>query len=221
MNRGPGFRFLALSAGLALLFGCNDDGHDGGAGTPGGRTANPDSSLEFFDDFSGSFPGPNWETRKGDPFTSPDVGNAPPGLALLTCGKMARVRTAFTFSASKPLTLTFELANPEWKWNSRFKFKIRRANEDSGEASFEIRLDRHEIRLGIEGSHEELDYASDGAYHEVGFTVDAGGTAAWWIDGQARLSRADFPGGEVEIELEATGGHATEFVVDNVTLTRP
>jgi hypothetical protein len=185
------------------------------------RETDPIRFLEFFDDFSGSFPGPNWEIRNGNPFTSPNVGNEPPGLALLSFGHKARVRSIFTFSASEPLTLSFDLANPEWKYNSRFKFRVKEADLDAGEASVEIRLDQDEIRLRIEGSYAEFDYSSDGAYHPVAFTIDAERTATWWIDRKARLARTDFPGGTVEIEMESTSDHVTKFVVDNMKLTRP
>lgn len=225
MKHGSGLRFLALSATLALFFGCKDDGDDGGAASgPGGGLhgeAGPIPFLEFFDDFSGSFPGPHWEIRNGNPFTSSNVGNKPPGLALLSFGHKARVRSEATFSSSEPLTLSFDLANPEWTCDSRFKFRVRDAGSDAGEASFEIRHDQDEIRLRIEGAYAEVDYSSDGAYHAVKFTIDAARTATWWIDGKARLARNDFPGGVVELEMESTGEPVTKFVVDNVKVTRP
>jgi len=223
MKARTGLRFLALSASLAICFGCNDD--DGGAnsGTSGGLLGETDAILfvEFLDDFSGPFPGPHCEIRNGNPFISPNVGNDPPGLALLTFGHKVRVRSTLTFSGSEPLTLSFDLANPEWECDSRFKFRLKKADLGAGEASFEIRIDRDEIRLRIEGSYAEFDYLSDGLYHPVTFTIDADRTATWWIDGKARLSRTDFPAGEVEIEMEATGDPVTKFVVDNVKLTRP
>src|SRR6185503_17539610 len=127
MKRGAGLRFLALSASFAFFFGCKDHENDGGGpvGTLGGAPADPDpeSPVVFLDDFSGPFPSPNWEIRNGNPFTSSNVGNDPPGLALLSFDHRARVWSTFEFSASEPLTLSFDLANPEWTCNSRFKFR--------------------------------------------------------------------------------------------------
>jgi hypothetical protein len=222
MTRGTGLRMLMLSAGLAVLFGCGDDDDDDGGGMATGLRSANGAAIEFFDDFTGTFPDPNWDIKRGNPFATPNVGNEAPGLALLGNGDDIRLRGEFVFSTSEAFTLSFDLAAHHLQSSSRFKFRIREVG-DGGEASFETRIDDGEIRLKIQGSDEEIDFpmAEDGHYELIEFKVDAKGVASWRINGTSFMTRGGFRDGTSRIEIEAGGGQSTKFVVDNVMLTRP
>jgi hypothetical protein len=225
MIRISGLRVLVAASGLALLCGCGGDDDDGnGTGDPFGRGLEREEeavNVEFFDDFSGPFPGPNWIRKDGEPAPSLNAGNAPPGLFLLGVGTKHRVRGTHPFSTSSPLTLTFDLCDKQMQSNSRFKFTVRPASEGAGEASLEISMEDRVLRMETEDDSEEIPFSPFSHYMKVEFTIDSAGTAHWFLDGQEYLATANFPGGTAQIEFEVTGGSSTKFVVDNVKITRP
>jgi hypothetical protein len=217
---------LALAAGLACLVGCGGDDGPGARFGPGGGADTAQATgdvVEFFDDFSGSFPSPNWEIKKGAPWAIPIVGNAAPGLCMKPYGHSIRVRSEMEFSTADPLTLSFDLAAYDLQHSSRFKFKLRRMDADGGSASFEVRNDDDEIRVRIAGADEDIDFnfVPDGHYHAIEFTLDENGAAAWWMNGTLLMTAGGFPAGTYAIEIETSGGDRTKFIVDNVKLTRP
>lgn len=215
---------FALAAGLACLVGCGGDDGPGARFGPGSSASQATGEVvEFFDDFSGSFPSPNWEIKKGAPWAIPIVGNAAPGLCLKPYGHNIRVRSEMQFSTADPLNLSFDLAAYELQHSSRFRVKVRRMDADGGNASFEARLDDDEIRLRIAGADEDIDFkfAPDGKYHAIEFTLDENGAAAWWMNGEMLMTATGFPVGAYAIEFETWGWNRTKFIVDNVKLTRP
>jgi hypothetical protein len=224
MMRLSGFRVLTVAAGLACLYGCGGD-DDGGSGTgdPFGRglAVETAENVEFFDDFSGPFPSPNWIKKDGKPFTSLNVGNPPPGLALLAFSKKTRVRGVHQFSTSSPLTVSFDLCDYHMQSNSRFKFRVRPVDDEDGEASLEILMSDGVLRFETQDDSEEIPFSPFSHYMKVEFSIDSAGTAHWYLDGGEYLATANFQGGDCQIEFEVTGGSTTKFVVDNVKITRP
>ena len=218
-----GLRLMALAAALAVPLGCDDDDGPGAqlgfSGSATGRSA-AHAAVEFSDDFSGTFPSPNWTITGGHPFTSPNVGNDPPGLALLGFGNRVRVRSAFKFDASKPFTLSFDVADVELEWNSRFRFRIRHSDGTAASLEFELAGD-NEMELRIQGSEVESSYVPTHDYRRVEFKVGADRVATWSTDGVVRMTRGGFPSETCHLEMETTGSSVTKFVVDNVLLTRP
>ncbi len=192
---------------------------DGGAGGGGGG----DVVEEFADVFSGAFPGDNWVIEDGNPVIDENQGNPAPSLALGPTDQNIKIRSAFEFSSADPLTLSFDLATPDLPTDpsGRFKFELERDSMGGCEASFEVRLEDGQIRLEILGSQAEITFTPDSEFHVISFSVDADGIATWSIDGEAVLTRSDFPQGLFRIEAEAHGGGNTGFLMDNVALTRP
>lgn len=212
-------RVLSLAACLGLAAGCSDDDHDGSGGS---ATALPAEDGEFFDDFSGHFPSPNWEIREGDPFKWAELGHPSPGLVMRPFGDRIRLRSMFKVSTSKPLTLSFDLAAFYLQTSSRFKIRLMPVGTGS-EASFEARIDDDEIRLRIGGSTDDDDFkfSPDSDYHEVMFVIDSSGAACWRLNGKEFMRRGSFSKGTYWIQWETSGGDDTKFVVDNVRITRP
>jgi hypothetical protein len=223
MKRALAARLFVFAACLPALVGCNDDDGGGPATLPGrgGGGFVSEDPTEFFDDFSGSFPAPNWSVREGDPFTSPVVGHAAPGLALKPFGDRIRVRSAFVFSTAEPLTLSFDLATYQIQKSSRFKFKIRTADGGSNHATFEMRPRYDEVIVRILGSDDEITFDATSLYDRVEFSIDANRVATWSVNGAPLKSLGGFPAGDYQMEFETSGGDNTKFVADNVRLTRP
>jgi hypothetical protein len=218
-----GLRLMTVAAALAVPLGCGDDDGPGASlGLSGMGTGGPvtHSAVEFSDDSSGPFPSPHWIITSGDPFTSPNVGNDAPGLALLGFGNRVRVRSAFTFDTSKPFTFSFDVSDYELEWNSKFRFRIRHSDGTAASLEFEM-VGENEMELRIQGSETESSYVPTGNYRRVEFKMDANRVATWSTDGVVRMSRAGFPADACYVDLETTGSSVTKFVVDNVLLTRP
>jgi hypothetical protein len=212
MGAGAGSRVLISAACLAILFGCDhrhdDDHHD-------------EPQVVLFEDFSGSFPDPDWDILAGDPFTSSEEGHAPPALILEPLHDPILVRSAFVFGAERALNLSFEMATFMMQESTLFEFRIVSLDEGFVDAFFTALPFDDEIQLGILGSTETIILPPSTQFDLIEFTVDNGGHAIWWINGARVMSRSGFPTDLYEIEIETLGGDFTVLAVDNILLTRP
>lgn len=214
MKHGIKALFLAVAAVLAVPIGCGDH-HHGDGGHSG-----PVTIVAFHDDFSGPFPGPNWNIMSGDPFTSSSEGNGAPSLILQPAGVPILVQSDFTFPTGQATTLSFEVASFEVQASTRFSFLIVFAAGGEVDASVDMFPFDDELVLSIMGSEVTLAFPPSTVFDAIEFTVDAHGLATWWINGDAVMSKDGFPADQYEIEIETVGGDFTVLALDNVLLTR-
>jgi hypothetical protein len=200
----------------ALAAGCDRDHDHDRAETPP-----PGPVVTFQDDFSGAFPGPDWEVFSGDPFTSSQEGNGAPGLILDPDDGPVLVRSTFVFGSEVAFTLSFDVAPLVVQSGSFFRFLVVSADEGFVDAAFELDPFNEELTLAILDAEDLFEFAPNANFDFIEFTVDADGLATWWINGDAFLTRSGFPVDLYGIDLETTGGSFTTVVVDNVMLTRP
>ena len=215
MRHGMKTRILAAAASLAVLLGCGDDRHHGG-GPPA-----PVTTVAFYDNFSGPFPGPNWDILAGDPFTSASEGNDAPSLILQPAGDPILVRSDFVFSTGQATTLAFDVASFEVQASTRFSFLIVFASGGEIDASFDMFPFDDELVLTILGAEVVLAFPPSTVFDLIEFSVDVHGMATWWINGDPAMSKGGFPADLYEIEFETVGGDFTVLALDNVLLTRP
>lgn len=207
-------RFLATAGALAVLFGCGDRHHSSGPSHPG-------TVIAFHDDFSGPFPGANWDIVSGDPFTSFSEGNGAPSLILQPAGDPIDVRSDFVFSTHDATTVSFDVASFEVQISTRFSFLIVLAAGGDIDASFDMYPFDDELVLSILGTEITLVFPPSTVFDDIEFTVDSIGVATWWINGDPVLSRSGFPAEFYKIGIETVGDDFTTLALDNVLLTRP
>ncbi|HZI65055.1 MAG TPA: hypothetical protein VFF17_00685, partial [Thermoanaerobaculia bacterium] len=130
---GRSIRFLAAAAALAAVAGCNRDDDDDDDPIP----PPPGAAVIFREDFSGSFPGSQWDIVSGDPFTSGAEGNHPPSLILNPVDESIVIRGDFVYSSEEAFTLSFETASFEVQADSEFRFLLVAAGSGSVDASFQ------------------------------------------------------------------------------------
>jgi hypothetical protein len=210
-------RFLAAAAALAVVAGCSrhDDDDDDPIPPP------PGSAVVFREDFSGSFPGSQWDILSGDPFTSGAEGNNPPSLILNPVDDSIVIRGDFVFSSADAFTLSFDTASFEVQAGSEFRFLVVAAGSGIVDASFETLPFDDEVFVSIMDVELTFELTPSTSFDFVEFTVDADGFATWRLNGVAIVSRAGFPIDLYEIDIETHGGEFTVIAVDNVMLTRP
>ena len=213
MMNGRALRMVAAALVVATFAGC------------GGRKRHhhdpePDP-VAFFDNFSGSFPGDNWDIMEGDPFTSLDEGNGAPALILEPLGDPIRILSTVAFETDVPVTVSFDHATFVIEEDSYFLFRVRRIAGAGGEAFFEFFPFDEFLRLNIMGTENEFDFPPATEFDLVEFVVESDGFATWYINGTPFMSRSGFPADLYEIEIITEGGVDTEFAVDNVLVTSP
>lgn len=220
----------------------------------------PAPSGVFSDDFSGVFPGNKWVYERDGgsgsalPQIDANIGNPAPSLAMpfpgsnqqIAIGKIVAIDVN-PFNSANGFSVSIDVRQPDpspetsggnsASWYRNFKFEINNMTNQYAYALFEIKPDRDEINYGIYrayvgggGSYVTAPYMPDANFHNFKFVVDEYGNAKWYRDGVLKNSFTEFPVGDYNIKMSASGHNVPVYStstakyfhnVDNVVVTVP
>jgi hypothetical protein len=166
----------------------------------------------FEDDFSGSYPGPNWV---GDGMLDPNMGVPAPALSVRPVAPlaMAVAQAANPVDLRAGVTFSFDTTNVPAGASS----DVNLFDVNTNMNAVYVTLRPHEIRFHIMGNSVGIaPITPDGEFHSYAVHFSATGATTWRRDGAIQLEgQLDFTPtlGRIILRSDQNG-----FVIDNVTI---
>jgi len=180
--------------------------------------------------FISTFPGTNWTvpTTTGSGTSTAIVNTGDPKLTFSTANPVSSSSTTTTASFNNPkLTIVVQEAvttATAGLLGSSMISIVDGANAVQATATWDNAAGTVSFTIAGLAGPSTATLPSDGSFHTFKFSVDAGGTATWVLDGATKQTTAPFPAGMLKLRLQAafgTGSAWPVFSFDNISVTSP